>query len=276
MRAAQVDLPDGTYTILTGATFEDRDEALGELTGVLWLGAPIALALVGLAGFFAVDRALRPLRAALARERTLVADVSHELRTPLAVISGELELALAATDRAEADESVRVAQEEAWRLGRIGEGLLLLARSDAARLELQREPLDAAELLESTRRRFATTGEIDVDAAPGLTFSADRLRLEQALGNLVANAFAYGNGPVALHAAAASDGQIALTVRDDGPGFPPELLTTAFERFSRGREGRTGLGLAIVDVVVTAHGGNVTAGNPDGGGAEIRILLPAS
>jgi signal transduction histidine kinase len=192
------------------------------------------------------------------------------------VISGELELALATTDRAEIEESLRVAQEEARRLGRLGDDLLLLARSDAARLELRREPLDAAEVLESTRRRFATTGDINVDAAPGLTFSADRLRLEQALGNLVANAFAYGNGQVALHAAPAGDGQVALTVRDDGPGFPPELLTTAFERFSRGREGRTGLGLAIVDVIASAHAGSVTAANSDGGGAEIKILLPAS
>jgi signal transduction histidine kinase len=276
VRAARVTLPDGTYTVITGATFEDRDEALRELTIVLWLGAPLALLLIGFAGFAAVGRALRPLHSALARERQLVADVSHELRTPLAVISGELELGLAASERAEAEDSMRVAYDEARRLGRLGEDLLLLARSDAARLELRREPIDASELLESTQRRFASKGPIHVEAEDDLTISADRARLEQALGNLVDNAFAYGNGHVMLRARATAGGNTALAVTDDGPGFPPDLLPHAFERFARGGEGRTGLGLAIVDVVAKAHGGTVEASNAAGGGAKIEMVLPSS
>ncbi len=272
VRAAQVTLPDGRYTIVTGATYEDIEEAMAGLDEGLLIVAPLALLLIGLAGWVAVGRALRPLHAALAHERQLVADVSHELRTPLAVISGELELARSAPDRAEAEESIEVAQQEARRLARIGEDLLLLARADAARLELRREPLAVAELLEQTRRRFATSGAVTVEAPAGLTVVADRLRVEQALGNLIDNAFAHGGGAVTVHAAAEGE-RVAFTVADDGPGFPEPLLRTAFERFAKGREGRTGLGLAIVEVVATAHGGRVAVANRPGGGAAVTFTV---
>lgn len=275
VRSATVTLADGTYAIITGSTFEERDEALRELSAGLWIGAPLILALVGVAGYLAVGRALRPLHDALAHERKLVADVSHELRTPLAVISGELELALAAPDREEVDESVRVAAGEARRLTRIGSDLLLLARADRDQLALHEEPLDAVRLLDTTARRFATRGPVDADGAPGLAFRGDRMRLEQALGNLVDNAFTHGARRVDLSAAAA-DGAVVLCVRDDGPGFPAELLPAAFERFSRGREGRAGLGLAIVAVVAEAHGGGAEARNLPGGGAEVRLRIPVS
>jgi two-component system OmpR family sensor kinase len=285
VKAAAVDVGGRRFWIITGATFENRDEALAELRGVMWLSAPLALVLVGLAGFAAVGRALRPLdktlhrlERALANERKLVADVSHELRTPLALISGELELALAdGASREEAQESMRVAADEARRLGRIGEDLLLLARADAERLELRREALDARALLETTQRRFATRGEVVVDAPEGVVVHGDRLRLEQALGNLVENALTHGRAPVVLRATR-SDGEVVLAARDHGDGFPPDVLPHAFERFARSGAGRsgpgTGLGLAIVQVVAEAHGGRaevVTAEN--GGGAEVRLRL---
>ena len=237
----------------------------------------------------AVGRALRPLDATLARlkqalasERQLVADVSHELRTPLAIISGELELAQAdGASGEEARRSIAVAADEARRLGRIGDDLLLLARADAERLELRREPLDARELLTTTQRRFATRpGAVLVEAPDGLVVDGDRLRLEQALGNLVDNALTHGRPPVVLRAAR-EDGHVVLAVRDHGDGFPPDVLPHAFERFARSGAGRsgpgTGLGLAIVQVVAEAHGGRAeVAPAGAGGGAEVRLRLRLS
>ena len=73
VKAAAVDVDGRRYWIITGATFENRDEALAELRRVLWLSAPLALLLVGLAGYMAVGRALRPLAATLARLKQALA-----------------------------------------------------------------------------------------------------------------------------------------------------------------------------------------------------------
>jgi signal transduction histidine kinase len=127
-------------------------------------------------------------------------------------------------------------------------------------------------------RRAAEAGrELRLEAPPGLTVEADRLRVEQALGNLLDNALRHGEGAIAL-TAAASGGGVELRVRDEGCGFAPELLARAFERFSRGDPARgrggTGLGLAIVEAVARAHGGRAGAGNHEGRGADVWIELP--
>jgi signal transduction histidine kinase len=92
----------------------------------------------------------------------------------------------------------------------------------------------------------------------------DRIRLEQALGNLVDNALRYGGPSVDLEASI-RDGLVELHVRDDGPGFPAGFLAQAFERFSRPDAARSGggagLGLSIVRTIAEAHGGSVHARN---------------
>ena len=105
---------------------------------------------------------------------------------------------------------------------------------------------------------------------------ADRLRAEQALGNLVENALRHGRGRILLRARR-RDGRTELHVQDEGPGFPPGLLDHAFEPFSSGDAARSGggagLGLAIVDVIARAHGGEARALNLDGG-ADVWLELP--
>jgi len=91
-----------------------------------------------------------------------------------------------------------------------------------------------------------------------MSVEADRLRIEQALGNLVDNALRHGNGAVTLSATRA-DGTVSLRVGDEGAGFPKEFVARAFERFSRPDHSRaspgSGLGLSIVKTIVEAHGG---------------------
>ena len=105
---------------------------------------------------------------------------------------------------------------------------------------------------------------------------ADPARLEQALGNLVENAFAYGDGNVELFVSQAAEG-IELHVTDAGPGFPPDFVPRAFDRFSRADEARSpggaGLGLAIVEAIARAHGGTAYAENAKDGGARVGIRL---
>jgi signal transduction histidine kinase len=104
----------------------------------------------------------------------------------------------------------------------------------------------------------------------------DRLRAEQALGNLVENALRHGGGAIRLEAHR-ENGLVELHVLDQGRGFEPALLEHAFEPFSRGDQARTGagtgLGLAIVDVIARAHGGAAHAANRDRG-ADVWLELP--
>jgi two-component system, OmpR family, sensor kinase len=104
--------------------------------------------------------------------------------------------------------------------------------------------------------------------------SADPLRLEQAVGNLVDNALTHGEGTVTL--ALRHDGpELRITVSDEGGGVPPGLRTLAFERFSRstGTRRGAGLGLAIVRAIAQAHGGRADIA-PDARSAVV-LTLPA-
>ncbi|MBN1530470.1 MAG: HAMP domain-containing protein [Thermoleophilaceae bacterium] len=223
-----------------------------------------------------LNEMLDRLEAALARERTFVADASHELRTPLAILKTELELAQRSARTAEELETaLRSAAEETDRLAMLAEDLLVLARSDQGRLPIRRADVDVGELLERVRRRFAPAGmDLRISVEPGLGAELDELRIEQALGNLVDNARRHGAGPIELSARRGAGG-VELSVRDHGHGFPPELLDHVFERFARGDAGRStegaGLGLAIVEAIAVAHDGSVTAANVNGGGAEVTI-----
>ena len=218
----------------------------------------------------------------LARERRFVADASHELRTPLAMLKAELELALRrARSPEELERSIRSATQETDRLARIADDLLLLARAEQGGLPIQPEPTDIVDLLEAVSSRFSTRAEtenrsLSVDSADAPVASLDRVRLEQALGNVVDNAFRYGRGPITL-SAHVTDSTVELHILDGGPGFPTAFREHAFERFSRaaepGSEG-SGLGLAIVETIVRAHGGRSGVADRPEGGADVWVSLP--
>ncbi len=232
-----------------------------------------------------LNEMLERIEDVLDRQRGFVAEAGHELRTPLSLLRAELDFALRhAEGEEELREAVRQASDETDRLVQLAGDLLLLSASDQGGLLLRLESLPAVEILGSVRNRFlwrATDAgrAIEIDgSAEKVELSADRVRLEQALGNLVDNALRHGAGVVRLGAAV--DGTVAeLFVEDDGDGFPPDYLSRAFERFSRPDEGRTGsgtgLGLSIVEAVAQAHGGSAHASNRPGGGARVWLRLPA-
>jgi len=230
-----------------------------------------------------LNEMLGRLEAAVARERDFVADAGHELRTPLALLRTELELALRHAHSAEElREAVRSSSQEVDRLAQLAEDLLLIARSDRGKLALQLETLEASDLLNSVASRFEWRAEetgrpLRPPTPSGVHIRGDRIRLEQALANLVENALRHGQGEVRL-SVASIDGLVELHVTDEGSGFPPEFLGRAFERFARADEARTrgssGLGLSIVRVIAEAHGGSAHVSNNDGGGADAWIVLP--
>jgi signal transduction histidine kinase len=226
-----------------------------------------------------LNEMLARLEDGLERERRFVTDASHELRTPLAMLRTELELALRrARTPEELERSIRSAATETDRLARISEDLLLLARAEQGRLPLRAEPTDLADVLETVRARFDARAELEgrplrVDADGSPVANVDRLRLEQALGNLVDNALRHGEGAVTI-SAAAQGSTVQLHVLDEGPGFPDGFAEKAFEPFSRAAPvaDGSGLGLAIVATIVRAHGGEVAV-NPRPRGADVSIRL---
>ncbi len=230
------------------------------------------------------------------REARLLADLRHDLRTPLTVIGG---FAAALSDGvAVGDDATRAARaigEEAARLERLVAELEALERLREGAAGLRPERLEAGVLLQETVARFApaaTAAGVELVEEPGagqpapLSFVADRLAVERILGNLVANALAAvpGGGHVWLAArAVAAVGSsvapgVALSVTDDGPGFPPGDVERAFQRFYRGDPSRsgtgTGLGLAIVRELARAHGGDAVAENVAPHGARLSVILP--
>jgi two-component system OmpR family sensor kinase len=210
-----------------------------------------------------LNEMLERIAAGLARERRFVADASHELRTPLALLKTELELAVrGARTREELEEAIRAAAQDTECLARIADDLLLLARAEQGRVQLKREQVDVVDILETVALRFAPRAELErrkLSIAPGepLVVRADRTLLEQALGNMVDNAFNYGAGDITLKAER-RNGSAELHVFDDGNGFATDVRDHAFEAFSRGRAGEgdgAGLGLAIVETIAQAHDG---------------------
>ena len=118
-----------------------------------------------------------------------------------------------------------------------------------------------------------------LEPGPASSLEGDRIRLEQALGNLIDNALRHGGGEVQLTATDVG-GTVELHVTDRGPGLPPEFVGRAFERFSRPDPARgpagAGLGLSIVRMIAEAHGGTAHVANRAGGGADVWVELPAS
>jgi two-component system OmpR family sensor kinase len=214
---------------------------------------------------------LARLERAVDRERAFVADASHELRTPLAILKTEIELALrSGRTEEELREALQSAAEETDRL------------TELAKLPLAPADVDSAQLLHAVSVRFdarvrASGRALVVDDEPHTHLTADQRRLEQALDNLVENALRHGTGSIHL-GATVHDCVVALHVRDEGPGFPPEFIAQAFERFTRAdparARGGAGLGLAIVQMIARAHGGQARAANDSDGGARVTIELP--
>lgn len=243
------------------------------------------------AGAVLVFHDVTQLRLLEAMRQDFVANVSHELRTPLSLIKSAAETLIdgGRNDPAVALRFLEIIDKHANRLTLLIDDLLLLARLDSGRVELNlrsvplrllaQEALDDAALI--ARARHVT---LENQLPPGLTAQADPDRLRQVLANLIDNAIKYGRaeGRVAVGGRAVDAERVEFSVRDDGPGIPAEAQERIFERFyrvdkARSREqGGTGLGLAIVKNVVQAHGGDVRVRSITGQGTEFFITLPVA
>jgi signal transduction histidine kinase len=216
--------------------------------------------------------------AALARQRQFVADASHELRTPLTSVLANLELLAEALHGDEGD-AARSALRSSQRMRRLVADLLLLARTDAARVQA-RETCDLGQIVVDAAAELGPiSGEhelsLDVHPAPVL---ASRDELHRLAINLLENAIRHTPPGTEIAISTATRGsQVELIVHDSGPGVPEALAPALFERFVRGagdRGGSFGLGLAIVRAVAESHGGAVELDRSAPRGARFVVTLP--
>jgi two-component system OmpR family sensor kinase len=213
--------------------------------------------------------------------RQFVADASHELRTPLATIMGYAELARTRPDEQNVATALAKVSEESSRMTGLVEDLLLLARLDAGR-PLATEPVDLTRLLleaVSDAQVLAPEHHWRLDLPDdAVEVFGDEQRLHQVVTNLLTNARKHTPPGTTVTVSAGLGG---FTVHDDGPGFAPELVGHAFERFARGdtareRTGGAGLGLALVSAIVASLGGTVELTSSPGDTRFTVRLLPGA
>jgi two-component system phosphate regulon sensor histidine kinase PhoR len=221
-----------------------------------------------------------------AMRRDFVANVSHELRTPLTVVNGFLETLLDAEPPLDEmrQRHLQLMHEQATRMSRLVEDLLMLSRLEAEETPLADDEVDVpalvAEIEAEARALSGGRHEIASSAEP-IRARGSREELRSAFGNLVSNAIRYtpSGGRITLAWRAEQDGAV-FEVKDTGIGIAPEHLPRLTERFyrvdrSRSREtGGTGLGLAIVKHVLMRHQGRLLVESEVGRGSVFRAWLP--
>jgi signal transduction histidine kinase len=236
-----------------------------------------------------LNELLDRLHAALEREHRFVDDASHELRTPLAVLKAELDLALSRPrTEGELTTTVTAAARETDRLVVLAEELLVLARLRPGGLPVQPAevhlPTLVADAVAPLQARADERGRAIRQDVPDRSAGVDPVRTAQAVQNLVRNALEHGVGDVVVTVDVGPE-QVAIEVRDAGPGIPPSLGELAFEPFTRATGGPAsvaadeargaGLGLAIVSAVAQAHAGSAAAfSGPDGSGVRVVLRTP--
>ena len=230
----------------------------------------------------AFDQMADRIATLLTAERRLLQDISHELRSPLARLSFAAELARTAADR---DAAVARIKKEIERLTGLVGALVEVTRLEGDPSTRRMEDLDfaqlVAELAEDCRMEADAHGcTIQLETAGRLMVRGDRELLRRAAENVLRNAMAHAPAGTAIQVQLESEnGRAALSIRDYGPGVPPDMLPKIFQPFFRvdaardNQAGGVGLGLAIAQRAILAHQGRIVAENTNPG-LRVRIEIP--
>ncbi len=229
---------------------------------------------------------LQRLEDSFRQQSQFIADASHELRTPISVLLSHCELALNRTRSTEEyQHTLTICQRAAGRMRSLIEGLLLLVRADAGKLNLRSEQIDlhalACEAV-GMLQPFASEHSVDL-IATGTTARCygDESCIAQVVTNLVNNAIIYNRpGGTVSVTTSVENGKAILKVEDSGIGIPHNSITKVFDRFYRVEEARSratggaGLGLAICKSIVEAHQGDLSVSSQPGIGSIFELRLP--
>lgn len=294
-------VPVGDWLLLVdraqGQAFDAaRDQLLIQLG--LILGSTALAVAVAAWSSRRVERSLAAQRASAAQLETLVEELrereelreafvgvmSHELRTPATTIYGMAAILARSPDREDRDTIIEDIRDEADRLDRIIEDLLVLSRAERKVLAVSPEPVLVQRVVPSVvaaqeRRYRGVPLDITVGASLPPVVAEDGA-LRQVLGNLLANAAKYGGGGPVRLTATSEPGGVRIEIADRGPGIPPADLDRLFDLYYRSPRtakvaSGTGIGLFVVRQLIEAMGGTVTATNAPEGGAVFTVTLRA-
>jgi PAS domain S-box-containing protein len=218
------------------------------------------------------------------RKEEFLAVLAHELRNPLMPLITCLELMrLGVGDAADAERRREIMDRQVRNLKRLVDDLLDVSRITRGKFDLQKETVSLSTIvsraIETTRPVLEAQGlHLAVRLEPGVEITADPLRLEQALANLLSNAAKYtsAGGHVEL-SGGQEDGCVVVRVADDGTGIPSDMLPRVFDLFVQGSRsaGGLGVGLTLVRAVAEMHGGSVEAASEGPGhGSRFTLRLP--
>jgi two-component system heavy metal sensor histidine kinase CusS len=234
----------------------------------------------------AFNLTIERLSSTFARLEQFAVDVAHEIRTPVHNIRATADLGLTSDGPADDPRARALGDviEEADRLARLVDRLLILARVSDPRAVVAAEFIDIAAELTSIQSFFAPSAEdagvsLTTSCSPSLTAHVDRTLFVRAVSNLVSNALAATSfgGRVEIAATSGASG-LVIEVLDNGPGIRREVLPMLFERYYRppgaDRGSGLGLGLAIVKRVVELHGGSVGVSSTPGMGSTFQLVFP--
>ncbi len=227
---------------------------------------------------------LQRLDRAFESQRRMIADAGHDLRTPLTAMRGQLEVALRGERHPDAYRStLNSVLEEVDHLISISDSLVLLARLDAGELALDRVDTDVAAIVDGATghaRARADGREIRFTGPSDATAAVDAQMLSVVINQLLDNCIKHTPPDTRVQATVTADAtDVTVTVEDDGPGLPAEVLPHLFEHFyrsdaARSRTGAAGLGLTVAAAIVDAHGGTIEAAGSALGGLRVTLRLP--
>jgi signal transduction histidine kinase len=223
------------------------------------------------------------LQSSVNQLRTVTGGIAHDLKSPVTLIRGTLESALCNEGDEKWRDSVGEAIEDLDKLLQLLNTTLDLAEAAAGALHMDRNPVDFSEVVRQLVDIYQPAmaerhHEVTSDIEGHVVVDADLPLLNRVVSNLLENELTHlpvgCQVSIRLHS---NQGSAELVIEDNGPGFPLEIGSRAFERFVKGKHSPGhGLGLAFVDAVVHAHGGPARISDRAGGGAVITLSLPVN
>jgi two-component system sensor histidine kinase CiaH len=255
--------------------------------------ALLFLILAAVIGYFLAGRVTIPMEESIKRQKQFIADASHELRTPLSVLLTSIEAIEMDKDNVLSPFSLQImrdAKDEFFRLKRLVNDLLTLARADTGEIKLKKEIFSLTLVTRQVIHSLKTTAEqrkisVQFDITEPIDLKADPERIHQLLYILIDNGLKYSStsGEVVVHLEEVQEDivpYVKIVVEDTGPGIPAKFQKQIFQRFFRIDESRSrdiegsGLGLSIAQWIVEAHQGEICVNSTSTKGSQFIVLIP--
>ncbi len=282
----------GFFTLVAGLSFWATSATIGQLnkltTSVTRRGPqdlspfrkPVPREMAPLVS--SLNSLMGRLDQSLSQSEDFIAEAAHRVRTPLATVRSYADATLQRVEKEENREAlrsmVRAIDESSRAAGQLLDHAMITFRAD----HLEREEIDLVALVRDLVQRLTPIAEmkdlsLTLVGDPVVTYSGDPILIQNAVRNMVDNALKYAPAESVVEIEVSQGAQVQISVRDQGPGFPPSEIDTLTRRFERGKNAAgtigSGLGLTIVEDVAKAHGGDLILTNRKGKGACVTLLL---